>query len=88
MLSDEWLTHPDIALAVHQCASYMLTPTLHHEATLKHIERYLKGTMDKGLILTPTDKLQVDCFPDADFAGLYGYEDVQDSHCACIILAL
>ena len=52
---------------------------LHHEAALKHIGRYMKGTIDKGLILTPTDKLQVDCFTDADFA--YGHEDAQVPHC-------
>jgi hypothetical protein len=38
--------------------------------------------MDKGLIMTPTDDPRVDCYPDADFAGLYGHEDVQDPHCA------
>jgi hypothetical protein len=38
--------------------------------------------MDKGLIMSPSDKPCVDCYPDADFAGLYGYEDVQDPHCA------
>jgi hypothetical protein len=32
--------------------------------------------------MTPSDQLQVDCYPDADFAGLYGHEDPQDPHCA------
>ena len=40
----------------------------------------LKGTLDKGLILDPTDDLSVDCYPDADFAGLWGHEDPQDPH--------
>jgi hypothetical protein len=75
-------TRPDIAFAVHQCARYTFNPTRKHEVALIRIGRYLKGTMDKGLIMTPTDDPRVDCYPDADFAGLYGHEDVQDPHCA------
>jgi hypothetical protein len=75
-------TRPDIAFAVHQCARYTFNPTRKHEVALIRIGRYLKGTMDKGLIMTPSDDPRVDCYPDADFAGLYGHEDVQDPHCA------
>lgn len=57
--------------------------TRHHELVLIRIGRYLKGTMSKGLIMTPTDMPQVDCFPDAGFAGLYRHQDSQDPHCAC-----
>eukprot|EP00804_Cyclotella_cryptica_P021032 CCRYP_019783-RA/>CCRYP_019783-RA protein AED:0.40 eAED:0.40 QI:0/-1/0/1/-1/0/1/0/89 len=39
--------------------------------------------MDKGLIMTPINDPCVDCYPDANFAGLYGHEDSQDPHCAC-----
>ena len=41
--------------------------------------------MDKGLILIfdPSDDLMLDCYPDADFAGLWGHEHPQDPHCAC-----
>ena len=38
--------------------------------------------MDKGLILDPSDDLTLDCYPDADFAGLWGHEHPQDPHCA------
>jgi hypothetical protein len=37
--------------------------------------------MERGMIMTPTAEPKVDCYPDADFAGLYGHEDVQDPHC-------
>jgi hypothetical protein len=40
----------------------------------------LQGTKDKGLIFKPTD-LALDCFVDADFAGLWGQEDDQDPVC-------
>ena len=75
-------SRPDIAFAVHQCARYTFCPKRKHELALIRIGRYLKGTMDKGLIMSPSDMPSVDCYPDADFAGLYGYEDVQDPHCA------
>ena len=59
---------------------------------LKQISRYLKLTKDKGLILTPSQSLDVDAYPDADFAGLYGYEDVQDPSCTrsrtCFIITV
>ena len=74
-------SRPDIAFAVHQCARYTFKPTTRHLAALKRIGRYLKGTQNKGLILRPSNYLHVDCFPDADFAGLYNHEDSQDPHC-------
>ncbi|KAL7474188.1 hypothetical protein ACHAW6_000178, partial [Cyclotella cf. meneghiniana] len=44
----------DIAFAVHRCARYTFHPTHFHELALIHISRYLKGTSDKGLIMTPS----------------------------------
>jgi hypothetical protein len=41
---------PDIAFATHQCAHYTFVPKQSHENALKCIGRYLKGTLDKGLI--------------------------------------
>jgi hypothetical protein len=75
-------SRPDIAFAVHQCARYTFKPTRRHKQALVRIGRYLKGTMDKGLIMTPTSHPCVDCYPDADFAGLWGHEDPHDPHCA------
>ena len=76
-------SRPDNAFAIHQCACYMFQPTQKHELALIRIRRYLKGTMDKGLILSPSDEAQIDCCPNADFAGLYGHKDSQDPHCVC-----
>lgn len=64
---------PDIAFAVSQCAHYTHRPTEKHAQYLKHIGRYLKGTKTKGILLNPseTDNLDISCFVDADFAGLW-----------------
>eukprot|EP00804_Cyclotella_cryptica_P001528 CCRYP_003749-RA/>CCRYP_003749-RA protein AED:0.13 eAED:-0.00 QI:0/0/0/1/0/0.33/3/0/1355 len=75
-------SRPDIAFAVHQCARYTFKPSRRHELAPIRIGRYLKGTMDKGLIMTPSPEPRIDCYPDADFAGLYGHEDARDPHCA------
>ena len=74
-------TRPDIAYSVSQVARFMFCPKRSHEQALKMIGRYLIGTMDRGMILTPSGQLDIDAYPDADFAGLYGYEDVQDPVC-------
>ena len=52
----------------------MFNPRHSHEVALKGIGRYLKATREKGLILNPCKELQIDDYPDADFAGLYGHE--------------
>jgi len=75
-------TRPDIAYSVSQAARFTFAPKHSHEQALKMIGRYLLATLDKGLVLTPTQDLTIDAYPDADFAGLYGYEDTTDPVCA------
>ncbi|KAL7529265.1 hypothetical protein ACHAWF_002908 [Thalassiosira exigua] len=75
-------TRPYGAFAIHQCAQYTFGPKRSHEAAVKRIGHYLKGTMTKGLVLDPIDDLTIDCYPDAEFAGLWGHEHPQDPHCA------
>ncbi|KAL7478538.1 hypothetical protein ACHAW6_004298 [Cyclotella cf. meneghiniana] len=53
-------SHPDIAFAICQCARYIFKPTIKLKAALKRIGRCIKGTIDKGLILNPTKKIQVE----------------------------
>ena len=75
-------TRPDIAYAVNCAARYMFCPKKSHEEALKHIGRYLKATHDRGLVFNPTTgKLQIDAYPDADFAGMFGHEDHTDPSC-------
>ena len=63
-------SRPDITYAVHQCARFTHAPRSSHATGIKRILRYLQGTNDKGLIMNPSTKFQVDCYVDADFAGL------------------
>jgi hypothetical protein len=74
-------SRPDIQYAVHQCARFTHFPKKSHEDAILRICRYLQGTKDKGLIFKPSDDMTLDCYVDADFAGLYGVEDTQDPVC-------
>jgi hypothetical protein len=71
-------TRPDITFAVRQCARYSHNPKQSHAKAIKRIVRYLKGTKDKGMIFNPSQEFTVNCFVDADFAGLWGLEYDQD----------
>jgi hypothetical protein len=71
-------SRPDIAMAVSQVARFSHSPKRSHEKALERIGCYLKGTMDKGLILKPNGILNVDAHVDTDFAGLALKEDRSD----------
>ena len=74
-------SRPDITFAVSQVARYTHNPKRLHEIALDRIGQYLKGTVNKGLILNPKESFEVDCFVDADFAGLWPHEDKLDPTC-------
>ena len=74
-------TRPDIQYAVHQCARFNHCARATHADAIRQICRYLKGTADKGIIFEPESTLKLDCYVDADFAGLWRHEDEQDPVC-------
>ena len=65
-------TRPDITFAVSQVARFSHNPKQSHASAIKGIVRYLHKTCDKGMIVRPTGTLAIDCYVDADFAGLHG----------------
>ena len=71
-------TRPDIQYAVHSAARFSHSPKKSHGQAVKRIVRYLIDTKDRGLEFEPDLSAGLDCHVDADFAGLYGYEDEQD----------
>ena len=74
-------SRPDITYAVSQCARFTHSPKRSHERALERIGQYLKGTIQEGLIMKPTQNLDLDCYVDADFAGLWPYENKNDPVC-------
>ena len=70
-------THPEMSLAVHQCARFCNDPKLCHEQAVKRIIRYLirtKQTKEQGIIFKPDKSKSIDDFVDASFAGEWNSE--------------
>ena len=61
-------SRPDIAYAVHQAARFSHDPREEHTKAVKMIGRYLKDTMEKGIVCHP-DGSGIKCYADADFSG-------------------
>jgi hypothetical protein len=76
-------TRPDLAYSVSQVAHFMFNPKYLHKIALKRIDRYHIGTKDKGMIIKPTNTINIDAYPDIDFSRLYGHEDNNDPICIC-----
>jgi hypothetical protein len=75
-------TCPDIALAVSQVARFSANPKQSHATAIKTIVRYLAGTKNVGTIFSPTEKLDIECYCDADFAGLWNVEELINKACS------
>ena len=71
-------SRPDIAYAVNQCARFSIAPKRKHELAIKRIARYLRGTMNRGMVIDPNKELRLDLYADADFAGLWNVENHDD----------
>ena len=71
-------TRPDIQFAVHQVARFSHCPKKSHGQAIKRTVRYLIKTRTKGICFEPNLSEGLNCYADADFAGLHGYEDDQD----------
>ena len=71
----------DIVYDVNCAAWYKFCPRHSNELALKRTGRYQKSTCSRGLILNLSFKLQIDCYPDADFAEMYKHEKTNDPAC-------
>ena len=61
-------TRLDITFAVNRVCQFMHQPTSTHFMAAKRILRFLKGTLDKGILFQP-GPLTLTAFTDADWAG-------------------
>ncbi|KAI2500678.1 hypothetical protein MHU86_13828 [Fragilaria crotonensis] len=67
-------TRPDITFAVSLLvARFCHNPKQSHASAVKTLVRYLHRTSNMGMIVKPTaGTLNLDCYVNADFAGLHG----------------
>lgn len=62
-------TRPDIAVAVNKVCQFMHKPCISHWVAVKRILRYLKHTINHGLVLTTPSSLSLQAYSDSDWAG-------------------
>ena len=62
-------TRPDIAYAVSNLARFSSNPTENHWKALKRVLRYLRGTVNFGILYSPNSSPECIGFSDADWAG-------------------
>lgn len=60
-------TRLDISFAVNLLARYSFSPTRRHWNEIKHLLRYLRGTMDMSLFFTNVSKLDLVGYADAGY---------------------
>ncbi|MDV3193952.1 MAG: reverse transcriptase domain-containing protein, partial [Sweet potato little leaf phytoplasma] len=63
------LTRPEISFSVNKACQFMHHPKLIHWQLVKRILRYLKGTINTGLLLQKPNHLDLSGFVDADWAS-------------------
>jgi histone deacetylase 1/2 len=63
------LTCPDLSFAVNKVCQFLSHPTDVHWEAVKHILRYVKGTLDMGLHIRKSPSTEVSIYTDADWAG-------------------
>ena len=71
-------TRADISYITHQCARFSAQPRKEHNAAVRWIARYLKGTRTRGLILKPDHRKGLEVHVDADFAGNWDRNETDD----------
>lgn len=62
-------TRPDIAHAVSVASRFLEKPTIVHERAAKRILRYIRKTINFGLLYTTNSSDEINAYSDADFAG-------------------
>ena len=60
-------TRPDISFAVNLLARFSSCPTLRHWNVIKHILRYLQGSIDRGLFYSNNSKSELVGYADAGY---------------------
>jgi hypothetical protein len=63
------LTRPDISFAVNKVCQFLSQPTDVHWESVKRILRYVKGTLNTGLLFRKSASTGISVFTDADWAG-------------------
>ena len=66
-------SRPDIQLTVHQFARFSHSPRKSHGEAVLRICPYLIRTQGQGLTFNSNSNLELDCYVDANFSGLWQF---------------
>jgi Reverse transcriptase (RNA-dependent DNA polymerase) len=69
MLQYATITRPDLTFAVNKVSQFFSQPSDIHWQAVKHILRFIAGTLSLGLHFTKATDLHLQAFCDADWAG-------------------
>nr|KYP42460.1 Copia protein [Cajanus cajan] len=81
------ITRPEIAFSVNKVSQFMCSPMEEHWKVVKRILRYLKGTVDHGLVFSlakHTPPFNLTAFTDVDWAS--NPNDQRSTSAACLYL--
>jgi hypothetical protein len=79
------MTRPDLQYVVQQACLFMHAPTTAHQALVKRILRYVRGTTSLGLHLRRSDHNDLVAYSDADWPGARTQDDLlQASVCSWV----
>ena len=70
--------HPKIQFDVHKCAWFTHCTQASHKEDINNICWYLQVFKWKGPTFKTNTYLQLDCYVDANFDGLWNFEEYQD----------
>jgi len=62
------ITRPDIKFVVNLVSQYIHAPTIQHLGMINRILQYLKGTIDRGTVLTCNDHTNIMSYFDSNWA--------------------
>ena len=63
------VTRPDVSFVVNKLSQFIHQPTTIHWNAIKRVLRYLKGTINHGLLIRRQSSTHLHAFADADWAG-------------------
>ncbi|XP_019198070.1 PREDICTED: uncharacterized protein LOC109191846 [Ipomoea nil] len=63
------IMRPDLSYAVNRLCQHMHSPSTDHWAMVKWVLRYIKGTLDYGLRLSPSSTTAIHAYSDSDWVG-------------------
>nr|GEX86511.1 retrovirus-related Pol polyprotein from transposon TNT 1-94 [Tanacetum cinerariifolium] len=75
-------SRPDIMFATCMCARYQANPNEHHVSVIKRIFRYLKGTINLGLLYPKDSGFDLTAYSDAYHAGCHLYRKTESEYVA------